>query len=206
MKEISRGAEAVIFLDKNKIIKERVKKGYRHFDLDLKLRNTRTKRELNLLKKSSEIINVPKVIGSGETEISMEYIKGDKLSNILEKLKDKEIKEIFFIIGDSLAKLHNKDIIHNDLTTANILLCNGKVYFIDFGLGFVSKKIEDKAYDLHLLRQTLRSRHYIIYEKAFSSVLDGYKNISNEFKTIYERLSKIGIRGRYKRKGLKENL
>ena len=205
-KELSRGAEAVIFLQDNKIIKERIKKSYRYFQLDVKLRKNRTKRELNLLKKSSEIINVPKVIGNSETEIFMEYIQGEKLSNLVDDMKVNDVNRYFFVIGESLGKLHNKDIIHNDLTTSNILLFNDEIYFIDFGLGFISNKIEDKAYDLHILRNTLKSRHFTKHEKAFSRVIEGYKKISNDFKQIEERLKKIEKRGRYKRKKLKEDL
>ena len=199
-KEISRGAEAVIYLDDNEIIKERIQKKYRFFKLDVKLRISRTKRELNLLKKSYEIIKAPKVLNSNETEIIMDYIDGTKLSEILDCLHEKEFKKIFFTIGEYLAKLHEKDIIHNDLTTSNIIIKNNEVYFIDFGLGFISKKIEDKAYDLHILRNTLKSRHFTKHEKAFSNIMDGYKKISNYFKQIEERLKKIEERGRYKRK------
>ena len=93
MKEISRGAEAIVFLDKNRIIKQRLKKHYRIDIIDNKLRKTRTKRELNLLKKSSEIINVPKVISFSDTEIIMEYINGEKLSDIFDKLNETKIKK-----------------------------------------------------------------------------------------------------------------
>jgi len=213
--EISRGAEAVIFLQDNEIIKERVQKKYRYFKLDVKLRISRTKRELNLLKKSSEIINVPKFFGNGETEIFMEYIKGEKLSNLVDEMSVNDVNKYFLTIGEFLGKLHNKDIIHNDLTTSNIILLEkgltekrkeDKIYFIDFGLGFISNKIEDKSYDLHILRNTLKSRHFTKHEKAFSRVIEGYKTISNDFKLIEERLKKIEERGRYKKKMLKEDL
>jgi len=35
---------------------------------------------------------------------------------------------------------------------------NGEVYFIDFGLGFISKKFEDKAVDIHVLKEALEAR------------------------------------------------
>ncbi len=212
MKEISRGAEAVVFLDimaspyQPRIVKQRLKKHYRIDILDEKLRKARTKRELNLLKKSSEIIKVPKVISFSDTEIIMEYINGNKLSEIFDKLNEKEIEKICFKIGENLGKLHLQNIIHNDLTTANIItLFNEKalaekyeIYFIDFGLGFISTKIEDKAYDLHLLKQALKSRHYNKFEKAFAFVIKGYNANYKEYKLIEERLNKIELRGRHK--------
>lgn len=208
MKEISRGAEAVIFLDKNRIIKQRLKKHYRIDILDNKLRKTRTKKELNLLKKASEIINVPKVISFSDTEIIMENINGNKLSDIFDELNEKELEKVCIKIGENLGKLHSQNIIHNDLTTANIItLFNEKalaekneVYFIDFGLGFISNKIEDKAYDLHLIKQALKSRHYNKFEKAFSFVIKGYNSSYKEYKLIEERLNKIELRGRHKQK------
>jgi len=197
-KEIARGAEAVIFLEDNKIIKNRIKKNYRIDELDRKLRINRTKREINLLKKSSEIINVPKLLSFTDTEIITEYINGNKLSDVFDNIDERE--KICFKIGEYLAKLHNKDIIHGDLTTSNIMINKNYIYFIDFGLGFISNKIEDKAVDLHLLKQALKSRHFYHYEKAFLNVLNGYKKFSNNFTQIEERLKSVETRGRYKRK------
>ena len=71
------------------------------------------------------------------------------------------------------------------------------VYFIDFGLGFHSDRIEDKAVDLHLIKQALEARHSKIYEKAFKAVLQGYK-ISKNYKEAIKRLEKVEKRGRYK--------
>ena len=53
-KLISQGAEAKIFLDKNTILKARLPKGYRHQQLDKKIRTRRTKSEAKLLTKALE--------------------------------------------------------------------------------------------------------------------------------------------------------
>jgi len=99
--------------------------------------------------------------------------------------------------GKKIAKLHNVHIIHGDLTTSNILV-QDKVYFIDFGLGFVSTKIEDKAVDLHLIKKALESKHYDCAEECFQYILEGYEAESNEFKEIMNRIEKVEKRGRYK--------
>lgn len=72
-----------------------------------------------------------------------------------------------------------------------------KVYFIDFGLGFESHKIEDKAVDLHLIKQALEAKHFKNFEKFFEAVLHGYK-ISKHYKEVMERFRKVETRGRYK--------
>ncbi len=73
----------------------------------------------------------------------------------------------------------------------------GKVYFIDFGLGFHSNKIEDKAVDLHLIKEALEAKHHSIFEQAFSSVLKGYKSSKNSSQVL-KQLEKVEKRGRYK--------
>ena len=67
VKEIGRGAEAVILLDKNTIVKDRVPKGYRHPKLDSELRTTRTRKEVKMLQKMGDV--APKVFGAKGTKI-----------------------------------------------------------------------------------------------------------------------------------------
>ena len=74
---------------------------------------------------------------------------------------------------------------------------NFLVYFIDFGLGFISHKFEDKAVDLHLLKQALEAKHFKDWEVLFNEVLKGYKNFKDS-KIVLERLKAVEKRGRYK--------
>jgi len=140
-KIIQQGAEAIIYLDKNIITKDRIKKKYRIKEIDDKIRKSRTKKENKLLEKASKIINAPKPLESKNNFlIQMLKVNGEKLSGNLDKLNKKKQESACVKIGESLAKLHDEDIIHGDLTTSNIILDkNEEVWFIDFGLGFVSK-------------------------------------------------------------------
>ncbi|MBS3095410.1 Kae1-associated serine/threonine protein kinase [Candidatus Woesearchaeota archaeon] len=196
MKELSRGAEAAIYIDGNTLIKDRIKKTYRINEIDIFLRSSRTNKEARLLEKSSSIINVPKVIETKNERITMEFIKGDVLRDIINNMPKKELILLCRDIGRSIKSIHDKDIIHGDLTTSNMILKSNNLYFIDFGLGFISSKIEDKAVDLHLLRQALYSKHYEIADFCFKAILNAY-GPSNEF---LERFSKVESRGRYKHK------
>jgi Kae1-associated kinase Bud32 len=199
---IGRGAEAVLIHKDGILIKKRIKKSYRIDILDEKLRKQRTKKESKLLEKASKIIPVPKVIKTDEKtkEIDMQFIEGKKLSDNLDSLKN--ATEVCIQIGQNIAKLHDADIIHGDLTTSNMIYVEDeeKVYFIDFGLGFESKKIEDKAVDLHLIKQALEAKHFKNYESFFSSVLEGYKMSKNN-KATTSRLEAVEKRGRYKQAG-----
>ncbi len=129
----------------------------------------------------------------------MPFIDGKKLSEYLDKFQLKKQKEICKKIGESVAKLHDADIIHGDLTTSNMILKNDKIYFIDFGLGFVSHKFEDKAIDLHLLRQALEAKHFKNWKKLFDEIVKSYKKYKDS-KIVLERLRAVEKRGRYKRK------
>src|SRR3989344_7949231 len=224
-KILQQGAEAIISLNsKNQIEKNRVKKSYRFSLLDKKIRKQRTKSEAKILIKASQIIPVPKLISSTETDLVIEYIKGKKLSENLDELKNQI--QIAEKIGKQIALLHNNNIIHGDLTTSNMIyvdkntnnqkdtknnsLINNKtqisdnnspqfkLYFIDFGLSFHSHRPEDFAVDLHLISQALEAKHFKNHKSLFSSVLKGYKSISNQAQQVLKRLEKVQSRGRYK--------
>ena len=202
MKIIKQGAEAILYLENNNLVKERIKKNYRIEEIDIIKRKYPTRREAKLLEKAKQIgINVPNVIkvDDKKMKVVMEFIDGKLIKDILDNLNKEDLKKICIDIGKEIAKLHNNNIIHNDLTTSNMLIKEDKVYFIDFGLGFISNKLEDKAVDLHLLKQALESKHYKCFEEAFNFILKGYKECS-QFNEVLERLEKVESRGRYKKK------
>jgi len=199
-KLIAQGAESKIFLEKDFIIKDRISKKYRHPELDKRIRKRRTKGESKLLTKASKIINSPKPKESTFDKIKMPYIDGKRLSISLEKFSIKKQKEIAKLIGQNLGKLHKNDIIHGDLTTSNMILKDNKIFFIDFGLGFVSRKVEDKAVDLHLLKEAFIAKHFKNWEILLKEVFKSYKKIlgKTESKKIFERIKAIEKRRRYR--------
>ena len=198
MKQIAQGAEAKIYLTDNKIIKDRFKKEYRIEEIDKKLRKSRTKKESKIFDRLKEInFPSPRLIETDKKQkIVMEYIKGPKVRDILEK---KDYKKLSEEIGKKLAILHNNNIIHGDLTTSNMILSK-EIYFIDFGLSYDSHKVEDKAVDLHLLKQALESKHYKIWEDCFKEAVKAYKKESDNPAEIFKRLETVEKRGRYKSK------
>ncbi|MFA5992539.1 MAG: KEOPS complex kinase/ATPase Bud32 [Candidatus Pacearchaeota archaeon] len=202
-KIIQSGAEANIIQEGSNVTKDRISKGYRLTQIDNKLRILRTRGETKLLEKASQLINAPKPekqTSKQSTKIIMPYIEGKKLSEWLDKLDEKQAKKTCTEIGKSIAKLHDNDIIHGDLTTSNLILDkNDKVWFIDFGLGFISTRIEDKAVDLHLIKQALEAKHFNKWETYTKWILEGYKISKNYDKTL-EQLKKVESRGRYKDK------
>jgi Kae1-associated kinase Bud32 len=200
-KEISSGAEAVIYKQDDLVIKNRITKDYRIPEIDNSLRKYRTRREGKILSRLQGVIPVPEVktVDDKEMKIEMEFIPGNKLRDILDK---KNYKKFSKILGQQIAKIHALDIIHGDLTTSNFILSSkdNKLYFIDFGLSFISSKVEDRAVDLHLLRQALESKHYEFWEDANRIVLDTYASNAANSKEVLTRLEKVEQRGRNKQK------
>jgi len=194
MKLIQQGAEAKIYLDKDTIQKQRTKKGYRHPTLDKQIRTRRTRSETKILTKALAIkANVPKVISSDKFNINIEYIPGDRLSETLNTYPEKKQFAVMQQLGTQLALLHKNNIIHGDLTTSNTILSSNQVFLIDFGLGFISTKTEDKAVDLHLIKQALEAKHFQNHKELFNQFLKTYN-----IKENIERLKVVEKRGRYK--------
>jgi Kae1-associated kinase Bud32 len=199
-KLIAQGAEAKLFLENNKIIKNRFPKSYRIKGIDEKLRGVRTRREAKVLGKLEALgFPVPKILKNDEKEnLVIEKIDGRLIKDILEK---SDYRKLCAEIGKKIAILHNNSIIHGDLTTSNMIF-NKQTYFIDFGLSFFSDKAEDRAVDLHLLKEGLESKHFRIWESCFKSALDSYKKEARKSKETLKRLEAVEKRGRYRaRKG-----
>jgi len=114
------------------------------------------------------------------------------LNNAIKLIKDKiELEKI-----NDNKLISEKEVIDNRVGNSKSL-GGVKIFFIDFGLGYISKKIEDKAVDIHLLKQALEAKHFKNWEVLFKSFLKGYSK-SKDYKEVIERLKKVEARGRYK--------
>lgn len=203
MKALSIGAEAVVYADESSrsVLKQRQPKKYRARELDERLRLHRTKREAKVIEALRQLgISVPKLIKTDEetATITMQLIEGKKVRDIL---GSSNYAKICGEIGKAVGIMHKSNIVHGDLTTSNMILGKGQVFFIDFGLSLFSNKDEDKAVDLHLFRQALNSSHHEISDKCFATAIKAYKESnSSGWKNVLNRLGKVEERGRNKEK------
>ena len=197
MVEIARGAEAVIEKEEEIVRKSRITKNYRLKQIDEKLRKQRTRNEASLMRVARRIdIAVPRVIEETDFAIEMEYIDGNKVKDVFEKDYEKLSEKM----AKSIANLHVHDIVHGDLTTSNMLLKDDDIYFIDFGLGFTSKRPEDKAIDLFLLHEAIESTHHTVLSGAWQIILNTYRKEYPEAESVIKALQKIEKRRRYTKK------
>ena len=200
-----RGAEAEICLSNYmgfKVVqKKRVRKAYRIKDIDERLISFRTKEEIKLITSARlQGVSVPIIYDADleDGKITMEYIEGKRVKDILNELSEVERARICEKIGENIAKLHNKDIIHGDLTTSNMMLFDDRIYFIDFGLGEKNDEMESKGVDLHVLMEAIESTHSR-HANCFDYVLDGYKKeLEEDANLVVRKIEEIVKRGRYR--------
>ncbi len=199
---IGRGAEAVLkkeeFMDGYCVVKERLKKGYRVEELDEKLRKERTKEESKLLSEARRVgVSTPQVYERQENVIKVEFLDGDKVRDLVPEYSEEEREKLAEEIGTCIAKLHNRGIVHGDLTTSNMIVKDGELYFIDFGLGYFSKSVEDKAVDLYLLWEVLDSTHPDYRDELWEGITESYKETCDSSEQVMRRVDNIAKRGRY---------
>ena len=204
MEVICKGAESLIYMSeyegKKVLVKERIKKSYRIKEIDEKLRKERTRREVNLLRRAREIsVSTPQVLHVDEKnhKIIMEFIDGIRIKEFLNSANEDKIKKVCFEIGKLIGKLHSNKIVHGDLTTSNMILKDGKIYFIDFSLGNFSTRIEDFGVDLNLLYEALKSTHFKILDVCWNSIANGYKTEFKDAEKVFRKIEEIEKRARY---------
>ena len=194
MQLIYKGAEAEIhkheYLGLPCVIKKRLPKKYKIREIDDKLRKERIRKEALNLVKAKKAIKAPHIynINLQEKSITMEYVQGDKLKNVIDKKPG-----LGRVIGETVKQLHTQNIVHSDLTTSNMILNPEGLYLIDFGLAQHSKKDEDKAVDLLVFKNMLKSTHHKSYEKIWEAFSKAYKNPQ-----IMRKVEEIEKRARYK--------
>jgi len=197
---LRKGAEAELYsaeyLGEKALVKRRIAKDYRLPQLDLKIRKERTKLEAGLLNFAKQQgVRTPfiKKIDRKNFEITMEFVEGKRLKDALDsKNAGKYCKKL----AEQIALLHNAGIIHGDLTTSNVIVNENSIDFclIDFGLGFYSSKLEDKAVDLLNLKKTFQSTHFALlkhwkaFEKTYSAKAVSGKQVLRQVESVEKRV------------------
>ena len=200
---IGMGAEAVIeetdYLGLHAVRKTRVEKGYRHPILDSRLRASRTKNEIRVMRearmagvRTPVVYDVDLLNGS----IVMEYIEGIRVKDIINSQPER-IPEVCTAIGESVARMHNANVCHGDLTTSNMILTpSGELCILDFSMGSTRCDLEGKGVDIHLMERAFSSSHSQASE-AFGKVMDTYMDRVEGGKDIAKRIEDIKGRARY---------
>ncbi|KAM6979960.1 EKC/KEOPS complex subunit TP53RK [Aplochiton taeniatus] len=212
---LKQGAEArvyrAMFLGKPTIVKERFPKLYRHPILDEKLTHRRTVQEVRAILRCRKAgISAPVVyfVDYNSHAIFLEDIVGsitvrDHIASTqLSQTKPGEQLDLLAKkIGQILARMHDEDVVHGDLTTSNMLLRtsadNGEMdlVLIDFGLSYISALPEDKGVDMYVLEKAFLSTHPNT-EALFEKLLKSYTASSKKSTAVIKKLNEVRLRGR----------
>jgi N6-L-threonylcarbamoyladenine synthase/protein kinase Bud32 len=214
-----RGAEAIVEFDGDDVVKRRLPKGYRHPDLDARLRRDRTVAEARLTSEARrQGVPTPVVrdVDVREATITVARV-GDR--DLARGLTEARVRTV----GAHLGRLHAAELVHGDPTTRNVRVTGAgtgdgepsddppgaaggnttasgddappdRVHLIDFGLGFHSGHVEDHAMDLHVFEQSLVGTA-ADPEPLLRAVETGYAETGPE--ATLRRLREIEGRGRY---------
>eukprot|EP00871_Galdieria_phlegrea_P003289 jgi/Galph1/3961/GphlegSOOS_G2598.1 len=206
------GAEATLYLSDfmgvPSVWKYRTVKSYRHEILDKWIRSSRLTQEARtLLRCRRLLVRVPAVyfVETEECILIMQFIPNtNSLKTYLEKtFEETELRNFLAEqVAVTVARLHNGNIIHGDLTTSNFLVSMDQsnqplVYVIDFGLSFHSSSEEDKAVDLFVLERAVlttckQEEGHVFLEQ----LLNIYEKNANNSEAILQRLEQVRKRGR----------
>ncbi len=208
------GAEAVVDLaPPDRADKRRQSKAYRHPDLDDRLRRRRTRTEARLTSEARRLgVPTPVVydVDPAEGRLAFEYVG---TADLRDALTDERVRAV----GRHLARCHEAGVVHGDPTPRNVRVGpppttsgsgetaedvgtadgpdgNGRVYLIDFGLGYYTDDVEDYAMDLHVFEGALggTADDAAALLDAFE---DAYATVGDD--AVVRQLREIEGRGRY---------
>ncbi|MEM0504097.1 MAG: Kae1-associated kinase Bud32 [Archaeoglobaceae archaeon] len=181
------GGEAEVIIG-DVVVKRRRTKRYRIREIDEVLRIRRTRTEAKLISLARRVgVPTPIVLDVEDDTIIMERIYGTPVKECMSE-------EISREIGRLVAKLHNANIIHGDITPMNMIFSDGKIYFVDFGLAFVDSRIEAKGVDVHVYFEALKAG-FEDWERLKRAFIEGYLELGEE--EVIKRAEEIEERGRY---------
>ena len=207
MKLFVQGAEARLYLTKylgrKAMVKVRQAKKYREKELDERIIKERMRTECTLLSRAKKAwVRTPIIwkIDPKERSITTEFIEGKTLKQELGQ-NPENAGALCSGAGENIAALHSSDLVHGDLTTSNIILQEGsnsprKLVFLDFGLGQISSRIEDKAVDLLVFKKTFLATHFALAEK-WKEVEEAYARRYGKGKEVLSQVAKVEARARY---------
>jgi len=213
-RDIAPGAEAVLqsglWLGQPAVLKIRAPKGYRHPELDERIRASRVRAEARALRDARLAgVRTPAILDLDEPSgaIVLERIDGPTVRAAYDGMPDGDRARIARALGAALGRLHAAGLVHGDPTTSNFIVerlpREGEplVAVIDMSMGGRAEGVEERGVDLRLLYEAFGSTHHL-HADEFDLVLEGYSaacpGLADE---SIARMDAIAARGRYQARG-----
>jgi len=185
-----RGAEATVTVEEGRVVKRRVPKAYRHPDLDDRLRGERTRTEARLTSAARRAGVPTPVVYDVDPETGTLVLQRVGTDDLAAGLTPARCRAV----GRHLAAIHAAGFVHGDPTTRNVRIGDGRVFLIDFGLGYHTDHVEDRAVDLHVFRGSVAATA-TDPDPLLDAFEDGYADAGAE--AVLGRLREVEGRGRY---------
>lgn len=134
----------------------------------------RFKREFELTKSLSDLTGVIKVFSYNEKKLSytMEHGECDLYSYVKNNfLDDKSKRTIIYQIVYIMKSVHERNVIHRDLSPTNIFIIGGQLKIADFGLG----KDLNAFYSHQTMKTNSVGQYYYCDPRQFMKLKDGDK-------------------------------
>jgi len=127
--------------------------------------------------------------------LAMEYVPGRPLSEAAAQgsLSLDQMLDLMEQMADALAAAHNRGVVHGDLKPSNLMVVQGRIKVLDFGLARMEQRLGPDA--LTLTQNTLPvglfegTPHYMSPEQALGKPLDARSDIFSLGVVFYELLA-----------------
>jgi serine/threonine protein kinase len=194
VKEIGRGAMAVVFLAERSSDGARVAIKVMDPDLTIGLGPERFRREIRI-SAQLEHPHVVSILEHEETEdliyYVMEYVHGESLRARIDRERRLSVEVALQVardVGSALAYAHARGVIHRDIKPENILLSNGRAVVADFGVARAIREAREEI--LTEPGVALGTPDYMSPEQARGTRrLDGRTDVYSLCCVLYEMLT-----------------
>lgn len=127
--------------------------------------------------------------------LSMEYVRGKTLADLAasSSLSLDDILDIVAQAADALAEAHARGVVHRDIKPSNLMVAQGRVKVLDFGLAQMQPRVDDLTWSRDATHAPAGvfagTPHYMSPEQALGRTLDSRSDIFSLGVVTYELLA-----------------
>ncbi len=127
--------------------------------------------------------------------LSMEYVRGKTLADLAAgtALSLDDVLDIVAQTADALAEAHARGVVHRDVKPSNVMVAQGRVKVLDFGLAQMQPRVDDRTWSRDATHAPegvfAGTPHYMSPEQALGRPVDPRSDIFSLGVVLYELLA-----------------